>query len=326
MYAKGEHCDQYLLSRMWTKERPEWTKEIYRQSQTDALLSVGRAFAKFFKKITRHPKFHKKGHKDSFYVDNGHGFVRNQRFHIPNIGDVRMSEQVRFEGRILGFWVTRHADQWYVSVIVELANPPTEIDNGSCVGVDVGSKHWAVSSDGEVLDRPKQLGRIQKHLKHLQKNLCRKKKKSSNRSKASIRFARVHRRLHRIKMDAIHKFTSRLAKNHSIVCCEDLYVKGMKQSVKAIRKAVRNSGMFEIRAALAYKASHYVEIDRWFPSSKRCSQCGHVKLSLSLNDRTYKCLECGSTLGRDLNAAINIRDEGFRIFTEGHSESACGGC
>ena len=99
----------------------------------------------------------------------------------------------------------------------------------------------------------------------------------------------------------------------------------MGKSVKSIRKAVHNSCMGGLRMLLKYKARHYVEIDRFCPSSKRCSRCGNVKDELSLSERTYRCASCGNVVDRDLNAAMNIRDEGFRIFTEGHSESACGG-
>ena len=110
-----------------------------------------------------------------------------------------------------------------------------------------------------------------------------------------------------------------------MICCENLCVSGMGKSDKSIRKAVRNSCMSELRRLFAYKAQHYVEIDRFYPSSKRCSKCGHVKEELGLSERTYQCESCGNTLDRDYNAAINIRDEGLRVFTEGHSGSACGG-
>ena len=94
---------------------------------------------------------------------------------------------------------------------------------------------------------------------------------------------------------------------------------------QSIRTAVHNGCLSELRMVLAYKARHYVEIDRFYPSSKRCSKCGHVKEELGLSERTYRCDACGNVLDRDYNAAVNIRDEGMRIFTEGHSESACGG-
>jgi len=156
--------------------------------------------------------------------------------------------------------------------------------------------------------------------------MARRQKGSRNRNKARIKVAREYKRISDIKLDAVHKFTSQLVKNHDLVCCEDLCVKGLGRSLKAIRKAVHDSALTEIRRQLSYKACHYVEVDRFFPSSKRCSNCGTIKQDLALQDRTYKCKSCGSILDRDFNASVNLRDEGLRVYTEGHSGSACGGC
>ena len=211
-----------------------------------------------------------------------------------------------------------------MAITVELADEPAE-ENLSAVGIDVGSKHWAVTSEGEVLDRPKAIPELEKKLRRAQRSLSRKQKGSRNRNRARRKVARIHRKIRCVKMDAVHKFTSRIAKNHGVVCCENLCVSGMGKSARSIRKAVHNSCMGELRMLLMYKARHYVERDRFYPSSKRCSKCGHVKDELGLSERTYRCESCGNVLDRDYNAAINIRDEGVRIFTEGHSESACGG-
>ena len=325
LYKNGESCDGYLLSRLWTTERPEWAAEVSRQPQTKTLLDLGGAFKAFFKGRTKHPTFHKKGRKDSFYVNNVQARIKNERHvHLPNIGDVRMAEKLRFDGKIQRFVVSKEADQWYVAIAVELADEPVE-ENLSAVGIDVGSKHWAVTSDGEVLDRPKTIPELEKKLRRAQRSLSRKQKGSRNRNRARRKVARIHRRMRCVKMDAVHKFTSRIAKNHGVICCENLCVPGMGRSVKSIRKAVHNSCLSELRMVLAYKALHYVEIDRFYPSSKRCSKCGHVKDELGLSERTYRCEACGNVLDRDYNAAVNIRDEGMRIFTEGHSGSACGG-
>ena len=329
LYKQGEKCDQYLLSRLWTTERPEWSKEVFRGAQTRALLNLGGAFSAFFKGQRKHPAFHKKGRKDSFYVTNDKPRIKGDfRISIPNVGVVRMAERLRFEGKILGYTVSCIAGDWYVSIQVDTATPLVA-ENKSAVGIDVGSKHWAVTSEGEVLDRPKAIPELEKKLKRAQRNLNRKQQGSRNRNKARWRVARIHRKIRCVKMDAVHKFTSRIAKNHGVICCENLCVSGMMKSDKSIRKSVHNSIMSELRTLLAYKAQHYVEIDRFYPSSKRCSKCGHVKDELGLSERTYRCESCGSVLDRDYNAAINIRDEGLRVFTEGHSghsREAVGAC
>jgi len=326
MYKNGEECSKYTLSKLWTNERPEWAKEVARGAQTHALMNLGAAFSAFFKKRTKHPTFHKKGRKDSFYVQNDKGWLKDgKRIHLPNIGDVRMAEELRFKGNILRFVVSKQADSWYVAITVELEEEIMPTDSETAVGIDVGIKHWAIASDGTVLDKPKAIPRLEKSLKHAQRELSRRQKASRNRAKARMRVARIHQRIRNVKRDAVHKFTSRIAKNHGVICCENLCVKGMGRSVKSIRKAVHNSYMGELRMVLSYKAAHYVEIDRFYPSSKKCSKCGNVKAELGLSERTYRCEACGNMLDRDYNAALNIRDEGFRIFTEGHSESACGG-
>lgn len=325
MDKNGESCSTGMLSRLWTKERPVWSKEVSRGSQTQAFIHLGAAFSNFFKRRADRPRKHKKGKHDSFYVANDKGWLKaNRRIHLPNIGDVRLAEKLRFDGKIQKFVVSKEADKWYVSISVEMPDEAVE-ENASVVGIDVGSKHWAVSSEGDVLDRPKSIHKLEKRLKHAQRSLSRKQKASRNRQKARMRVARLHQRIRNVKRDAVHKFTSMIAKNHGVVCCENLCVKGMIKSVKSIRKAVRNSCMSELRMMLSYKAAHYVEIDRFYPSSKMCSKCGNVKAELGLSERTYRCEACGNVLDRDLNAALNIRDEGFRIFTEGHSGSACGG-
>lgn len=327
MYERGEKCDGYLLQRLWTQERPEWSKEVARVCQAKALMNLGAAFSAFFRKRAKHPTFHKKGSNDSFYVTNDKGRLKDDwHVHLPNIGDVRMAEKLRFKGEILRYVVSKVADKWYVSISVEMADEPMpENENITPLGIDVGSKHWAVASNGDVLDRPRAIPALEKRLKRAQRSLSRKQKASRNRRKARMRVARLNHRIRCVKMDAVHKFTSRIAKNHGVICCENLCVSGMGKSAKSIRKAVHNSCMGELRMLLMYKAKHYVEIDRFYPSSKRCSRCGNVKDELSLSERTYRCESCGNVIDRDLNAAINIRDEGFRIFTEGHSESACGG-
>lgn len=327
MYKNGEDCSKYTLSKLWTVERPEWAKETFRGAQTRSLMYLGAAFSAFFKKRAKHPTFHKKGRKDSFYVDNAHCWLKDGKcIHLPNIGDVRMSEELRFKGDILRFVVSKLADGWYVAITVELEEEVVPTDSETAVGIDVGIKHWAVASDGTVLDKPKAIPRLEKGLKHAQRELSRRQKGSKNRNKSRRRVARLHQRIRNAKMDAVHKFTTTIAKNHGVVCCENLSVAGMKMSMKAIRRGAQKSCMAELRMLLSYKCRHYVEIDRWFPSSKRCSKCGHMKGMLGLDERTYRCSECGFVLDRDLNASINIREEGLRIFTEGHSESACGGC
>ena len=301
------------LSAKWTKERPEWSHETYRGSQTRAIMNVGTAFQNLWKGRASYPKFHKKGRKDSFYVDNAHAYIEDNRISLPKIGKVRLAESLRYTGKIMSYVVSTYAGQWFVSVQVELtsdARPRCEAPDSS-VGIDVGLSHVAVASDGTVLDMPKSLTRLDAHLKALQLKLSKKAKRSHNRSKALRRKQKVQRRINNIRKDAVHKFTHEIAKNHGIVVTEDLNLKGMvEKGSKPLRRSLAHSLMGEVIRQVSYKAQKHIMVDRFFPSSKRCSCCGFVKASLDLSERTYRCEACGLVLDRDYNASINLMQAG----------------
>ena len=324
LYEAGEKCDPYMLSRMWTQERPDWALEVYNGSARKALLNLGGAFRAFFQGFRSHPTFHRKGLKDSFYVSNDKARLYGSKIRLPNIGRVRMTETLRYEDcKILSYTVKRKADGWYVVIQVEL-DEERRTESESFVGVDVGCKHLAVASDGTVCTTPGKLKDLERQLKRRQRLLSRKQKGSHNRAKARQKLSRTFQRIQNIKQDTVHKFTAYIAKNHGTVCLETLDVKDMKEGEnKYVRKGVQNSCMSEIHHQLKYKCNNYIEVDKYFPSSKTCSNCHSLKADLDLSDRVYTCRSCGLKIDRDLNAALNLRQEGFRIYTVGHTGSAC---
>ena len=324
LYEKGEKCDPYMLGRIWTQERPDWALEVYNGAARKALLNLGGAFKAFFQGFRRRPQFHRKGQRDSFYVSNDKARLYGSKIRLPNIGRVRMTETLRYEDcKIMSYTVRRKADGWYVSICVELEEE-RRTESESFVGVDVGCKHLAVASDGTVCDTPGKLKDLERQLKRRQRLLARKQRGSKNRQKARLRVSRTFQRIQNIKQDTVHKFTAAVAKNHGTVCLETLDVKDMKESSnKLVRKGVQNSCMSEILRQLRYKCNNYIEVDKYFPSSKTCSNCHSLEADLDLSDRTYSCQSCGLTIDRDLNAALNLRQEGFRIYTAGHAGSAC---
>ena len=301
------------LSARWTKERPAWATEVARCSQTRAIINVGTAFQNLWKGHASYPKFHKKGRKDSFYVTNDGAHIRGSHITLPRIGKVRLAEPLRYTGKIMSYVVSTYAGEWFVSVQVETntdARSRCEAPNSS-VGIDVGLSHIAVASDGTVLDMPKSLKRLDAHLKALQRKLSKKAKRSRNRSKALRRKQKVQRRIDNIRKDAVHKFTSTVTKNHGIVVTEDLNLKGMMQTgQKSLRRSLAHSLMGEVIRQVSYKAQRHIMVDRFFPSSKRCSNCGFVKTNLELSERTYKCEACGLVIDRDFNASINLMQAG----------------
>ena len=288
-------------------------------------MNLDKAYKSFFKGVSKYPTFHKKGRKDSFYIANSKATIYGNKIRLPLIGRVRMTEFLRYSDcKIMFYTVSHEADGWYVSVQVELEEE-VRSSSDSFVGVDVGCKVLAIASDGTQCKTPGMLKDLERQLKRKQRLLARKAKGSKNRVKARLKVAKAYKRINNVKQDAMHKFTAAIAKNHGVVVIEDLDVKAMQESAdKRTRKGVHNSGMSEVHRQLIYKCSSYIKVDRYYPSSKTCSSCGFHKADLLLGERTFVCPSCGLAIDRDLNAALNLLHEGMRIYTVGHTGSACG--
>lgn len=316
-YEKGESEEKptaFGLCHKWTIDRPEWAKETNNGSQKRAIMNVGIAFQNLWRGKSSYPTFHKKGRKDSFYVDNTHAYISDQTISLPKIGKVRLAEPLRYQGKIMSYTVSHYANQWHVSVQVEtLADerPRCEAPQ-SAVGIDVGLKHVATASDGTTLDLPDSLKRLDKHLKAVQRKLSKKAKRSNNRLKVLRRKQKIQQRINNIRKDAVHKFTTKIAKNHGIVVVEDLDIKGMAAKASPqLRRSMAISMMSEVLRQFQYKSQRCVKVDRFYPSTKRCSRCGHVKEQVGLDERTYACEACGLVIDRDLNASLNIMQAGL---------------
>jgi len=176
--------------------------------------------------------------------------------------------------------------------------------------VDVGIEHLAVLSDGTVFQNPKALYRAEKKLRRLSKSVSRKCRGSKNRKKAERRLGRQHYRIACIRADAMHKATTAITKHHGLIGIESLNVRGMLKN-RRLSRSVSDASLSEFLRQIRYKARwqgcRVVEADRFFPSSRTCSGCGAMKRDLGLGDREYRCEACGLVLGRDLNAAINLK-------------------
>ena len=317
-YQDGLPFDIYAVSRQWTAEKPEWAKEVASSCLYKTILNLGGAYKAFFQGRHKHPRHHKKGVHDSFYVANDKGKVVGRKVRIPNVGYVRMAEAFRYKGaRIMSYVVSHKAGNWYVSIQCEI---PSEVRTQSTtlVGVDVGISNWAVASDGTVCRSPEQLKHWERELKRKQRLLARKSKGSRRRQKAKLAVQKAYQKINNIKLDTIHKFTATIANNHGVVVVEDLSVKEMQSGdIKGVRKGVNDSMMSEILRQLKYKCNRTITVDRYFPSSKTCSNCGNIKYDLTLSNRTYHCHSCGFTGDRDMNAAVNLLQEGLKIISAG---------
>lgn len=232
---------------------------------------------------------------------------------LPRIGRVHCLENVtaRVDGvRVVRMTISRRGGRWYAALTVERDEPTVkQSPKGGAVGIDLGVKALATLSDGTVIPNSHHLQADEQRLKRAQQALSRKMKGSKRRAKAKDRVARIHARVANRRTDTLHKVTARLAQTYSDICIEDLNVAGMVKN-HHLAKAVSDASFFELRRLLEYKtaktgAALHV-IDRWYPSSKKCSHCGVVKAKLSLTERVYRCEHCGLVIDRDLNAAINI--------------------
>ena len=325
LYEQGQKCNAYSLISLWKDERPVWATEVGAACLQRPFMQLEGAFKAFFRGVRRHPTFHKKGLRDGFYVPSGQFKLFGTKISIPKVGRVRMTESLRYQdAKLVSVSIKHQADGWYAVLKVELEDTP-RTDSDTFVGVDVGCTTLATASDGTICESPARLKDLERQLRRRQRLLARKAKGSHNRAKARYALAKTWQRIDNIKQDTVHKFTATVAKNHGTVCIEKLDVKSMQEGDnKYVRRGVQNSCMSEILRQLKYKCNNFIEVDKYFPSSKTCSNCHSPKADLALSDRVYTCQSCGLKIDRDLNAALNLRQEGFRIYTVGHTGRACG--
>jgi putative transposase len=307
-----EKPSAFKLCNIWTEEKPGWADEVSSSAPRRAIMDVGVAFGNLIKGNARHPQFHKKGRRESFYVDNTKAYIKGDIIHLPKIGKVKMAEELRYSGKIMSYTVSEEAGMWFVSVQVEIEAPEHPcVAPDSVVGIDVGLATPATASDGTTCVAPAKLKRLEKNLKQRQRKLSKARKGSKNRSKLLRRKQKVQHRINNIRKDATHKFTATITKSHGVVVVEDLNIAEMKSKSPAhLRRSLQASMMGEIIRQLSYKALHLIKAPRYYPSTKRCSKCGNIRDEIGLSERTYICPVCGLTINRDLNAAVNLMNVG----------------
>ena len=237
--------------------------------------------------------------------------------------------------------------RWYVSFAVEVAEPEQLPATGDVAGVDLGIKSFAVTSDGEKIPNPRKLARRACALARYQRRLARCRKGSANRRKAKAKAARAHRKVRASRIDFLHRTSTRLVRDHDAIVIEDLavanltrrpeprpdprrqgaYLPNGARAKAGLNRAALDAGWGEFRRQLEYKAAKHgrrlIVIDRWYPSSKTCSACGHLLAALSLSTRTWQCPSCRTRHDRDINAAENILAAGLAV-AGGNPGDACG--
>ncbi len=324
-----------MLPKLKKAEETKWLKDCYSQVFQATTLNLVTAYKNFFNGRARFPRFKAKKNKQSIQfpqnvkIDDGNLKFRGKVGVIKTKFDKR---QVEGEIKTVTISMTP-SGRYFASILtlIEGENPKPSHD-GKVAGVDLGIKDFAVVSDGNKTSKfanPRHLRKHEKNLARKQKKLSRKQKGSNTRNKARKIVARVHERISNIRVDYLHKLSRKLVDDNQVIVVENLNVKGMVRNHN-LAKAISDAGWGTFVNFLSYKLEKegkmLVEIDRWFPSSKTCSNCLYQVSEMPLDIRMWECPNCGAKHDRDENAAKNIRAEGIRILqSSGTGDSASRG-
>lgn len=289
-----------------------WLYNVSKCCGQEALRDLQKAFSNFFAGRAKFPKFKSKHDGIGSFRLTGTIKVEDKRIQLPRLGWLRLKENgyIPKDAHILSATVSEQAGRWYVSVLVKVEVEQPELKD-EVLGIDLGIKTLATCSDGTTYDNPKALKKHEERLKRLQRKLSRQTKGSNRRKATKTKIAREWAKIRNVRKDGIQKATTDIVKTKQCrkIALEDLNVSGMVKNHK-LAKSVSDAAMRQFRTTLEYKQSwaggNVVLVDRWYPSSKTCSDCGERKDDLSLSDRVYEC-DCGLKIDRDLNAAINLK-------------------
>lgn len=293
----------------------EWLAEIPATCLTQCLRDQDQAFSNFFSKRAKYPRRKKKLHGGTLRFQGiGRAWSRGQ-LRLPKLGRLRLAETPPEVATPNMVTLSRDAaGRYYVSF-----NAETSVEElpstGKSVGVDLGLTHLATLSSGTMIPASKKHARQLRYLRRQQRILARRQKGSKRRDKQRQRLAKAHAAVAQARKHEIHELTTHLVRQFDTICIEDLNVKALGRGIHA--RSIYDAAFGEFRRQLAYKSEWYgrklIEVDRFFPSSKRCSDCGHVLDELRLNQRFWVCPKCGAEHDRDLNAARNLEAEGLTL-------------
>ena len=308
------------LTKMKKEEKFSWLKDVNSQSLQHSIRHLDAAFVSFFQKRTRFPRFKKKMGPRSFVVPQRFTLdEETSMLFLPKFKHgIKIKIHKKPKGTIGHITVSMTPTGKYFASFSCEQEYQQYAPTGSKIGIDVGIKDLAVLSDGTKYRNPRTFKSFFRELKFEQRQLSKKVKGSKSRERQRVKVARVHEKITNVRHDILHKVTTNIVKNHDVICIEDLAVINMIKNHK-LAQALSDASIGTFFRMLNYKAEWsdktVVKINRFYPSSKNCHVCNTLKQDLTLKDRAWTCLSCGTEHDRDVNAALNILDQGLKILS-----------
>ena len=312
-------CNNYVNQTL--KQDNAWLKEVDKFALTNAVYSMDNAYQRFFKLHAGYPKFrskhnHRKSYTTCITGTNIKVLFDQDKIQLPKLKRIKARLSRSFYGQIKNATVSQTpSGKYFVSILVETKHEKLS-STGGMIGIDLGIKDLLITSDGEKYDNKRITKKYEDILAREQRRLSRKVKGSNNYSKQRIKVARVYEKIHNTRIDYLHKISHKLISENQVIVSEDLAVSNMVKNHN-LAKAISDCGWSELMRQLTYKAEwndrQYIKIGRFIPSSQMCHVCGYVNPETkNLSVREWTCSQCGTQHDRDINAAINILNEGIK--------------